>query len=396
MNLPLLLTHRAGWGGAELTLLDLFDGLPREEWHVSAAVSPGIFSDRLAVLGADVQRVDFPAWRKGRDLFRNWLCLRAMSRLASSVSARLVIAGDIRTVPYAVRAAEKNNCPCLAFIQDPAIKERHIKAYRVHRADRVICPSKQHLRLVRSGGVKDDRSLLMPVGIDTERFHPGVDGSQMRHEWMLRDDAVIVGCAGSISRLKGQDILLEAILPILEEDRRVQLVFVGSGQQGFIEDLKNQAGTFLESGQIRFVEWQEDIPAVLAAMDVIVVPSRSESFSRATAEAMASGKPVVATQTGAIEELLDCNQCGLSVPVENPQALREALRALLSNPDLRTRLGNAGAERIRQSFALRDMQRSFREIVQSLCLPLAHESDRSTSRDAGNVIKLRRDTETQR
>lgn len=367
MSLRILLIHRARWGGAEQTLLDLIDGLPRDEYKVVAAAPPGRFSDRLAAKGIDVELVHFPSWRKVRDALRNWLCLRAMGRLASNLQTQLVIAGDIRTVPYAIEAARRSHCPCLAFIQDGTIQKRHVRAYRVHRADKVLCPSARLLERVQLGGVESERSLLMPVGIDTERFQPAAQSSPLRNEWETEGGAILVGCVGSLSHLKGQDLLLEAILPVMEKDTRVHLILIGSGRKEFIQELETRAQPLIESGRVRFTGWQEDIPAVHEALDIVVVSSRAESFSRVAAEAMAMGKPVIASKTGAVEELFDHDRCGLSVPVEDPLALRKALVRVLGDPDLRQRLGRAGLERVQQSFSLRESRKRFQKIVQSLC-----------------------------
>jgi glycosyltransferase involved in cell wall biosynthesis len=217
------------------------------------------------------------------------------------------------------------------------------------------------------GGVESERSLLLPVGIDTERFHTAPQGLSLRKEWETESGAILVGCVGSISHLKGQDILVEAILPVLERDRRVRLVFVGSGPDRLLRELKSKTHTFVESGQVRFEGWHEDIPAAFAALDIVVVPSRAESFSRVAAEAMAMGKPVVASRTGAVEELFDHDRCGLSVPVGDTSALREALIRILADVDLRQRLGQDAMERIRESFSLHESQKTFRKIVRFLC-----------------------------
>jgi len=366
MSVRILLIHRAGWGGAERTLLDLVEGLPQDEYKLTAAVPPGRFCDELTAKGFDVKPAKIPSWRKVRDAPRSWFCLRVMGQLGSELRAQLVVAGDIRSVPYALAAAKQAHCPCLAFVQDGTIQKRHIRAYRVHRADMVLCPSGHLLDRVRLGGVRPGRSLLFPVGIDTERFCPASQASALRKEWEMQAGAVLVGCVGSISHLKGQDILLEAMLPVLENNPEVQLIFVGSGRDEFIQETRSRAGRFVQSDRVRFAGWREDVPAVLAALDLVVVPSRAESFSRAVAEAMAVGKPVIATQTGAVEELFDGDRCGVSVPVGDTTALREALTRVLMDPDLRYRLGQAAQERIRQSFSLRESQKTFRKIVQSL------------------------------
>ena len=367
MSVPVLLTHRAGWGGAEITLLDLIQALEPEKWSVTTAAPPGRFADRFIAMGRPVEIEKFPSWRKGRDLFRNWICSRTMSRLAARLTAKLVIAGDIRTVPYATKAAQANRCPCLAFVQDSTIKERHIKAYRLHHADMTLCPSKRQEEVVVAGGVDPSRVRILYPGIDTKRFFPGVDGSKYRQQWALREDAAIIGCAGSISRLKGQDILLEAALPLIEQNASIQVVLVGSGPESFIDRLKERSGSFIDSGQVRFTGWDENMPAAFAAMDIVVIPSQSESFSRVTAEAMAMGKPVITTQTGAAEALTDNERCGLITPINDTTMLRKKIQYLLDNPGLRHRMAENASIRMEESFSLRQSQLVFNEIITSLC-----------------------------
>jgi len=367
MKPRILLIHRAGWGGAEKTLLDFIEGLIRQDWPVVVAAPPGRFLERAEASKAQVEPVEFPAWRKARDYFKNRSCRRRTGGLATATKAAAVVAGDIRTVPFAVAAAEANNVPCLAMVQDGTIKERHVKAYQLHRADRVVCPSYPLLNRIRRGGIQKERSMLLPVGIDTTHFHPLSDGSRFRDEWRISEDALLLGCVGSISRLKGQDLLLEAAAPLLDEWQRVQIVFVGLGREEYINELKHGYEPLIENGRIRFAGWREDIPSVLAAFDIVVVPSRAESFSRAAAEAMALGKPVVATRTGAVEELMGNDEYGLTVEVENVISLREALKRLIRDTELRKQLGRAAFARVRDSFSLSRSVEIFESVLRGLC-----------------------------
>ncbi|HPA44435.1 MAG TPA: glycosyltransferase family 4 protein [bacterium] len=368
MTQSIALIHRAGWGGAEQTLLDLIAGLPGEEWRVTATVLKNRFSRNLAALNVNVELMrKIPAWRKGRDFIACYVCTLGMVGMAQRICAKVIIAGDIRTAPFAIRAALNLKIPSLVFIQDSTIEQRHIMAYRVDEADRVLCPSNRQLQHTIQGGVDPSRAILLPVGIDTDRFNPNRDGSHLRSQWKLRKDAVLVGCIGSMSSLKGQDLLLDAMLSLMQEDKRIQLILVGSGKKAFIRELTEQADEFLSNGRVRFVDWMDDVEAAYSAVDVVAVPSWSESFSRVTAEAMACGKAVVATQTGAVEELFDGDRCGISVPVGEDSPMQEALARLVNDAELRVQLGHAASERIASHFPLAKSQEQFRTILQSIC-----------------------------
>ncbi len=367
MNPRLLIIHRARWGGAEKTLLDWIEGLTRDGWPLTVAAPEGRFLARVKAWDIPVEPVDFSAWRKPRDYFKNRNHKQRISNLAASTNANLIIAGDFRTAPFAVAAAKNNRIPCLSMVQDGTIQRRHVRAYRLHRADLVVCPSYPLLHRIRHGGVDRERSILLPVGIDTKRFHPASEGSAFREEWKISHDAILIGCVGSISHLKGQDLLLEAASPLLERNPCLQIVFVGTGQEEFANKLKNQYPSYVENGRIRFAGWREDIPSVLAAFDIVVVPSRAESFSRATAEAMSVGKPVIATQTGAVEELIGYNEYGLTVPVDDVSSLREVLRELSDEPGMRKELGKAATARIHNSFSLARSLEILQDVLLGLC-----------------------------
>lgn len=168
-------------------------------------------------------------------------------------------------------------------------------------------------------------------------------------------EAFTIGSVGTVSRTKGTDVLLRAARLVLAERPSVRFVHVGSS------DLHRDAGLDHElRGLLADIRPPEAVamlgalPAheVMPSWDVFVSPSRSEAFPLATLEAMASGLPVVATTVGGVPEQIDHLESGILVRPDDPEALATWLIRLHDQPELRRRLGDAAAHRVRTRFTL--------------------------------------------
>jgi glycosyltransferase involved in cell wall biosynthesis len=148
-----------------------------------------------------------------------------------------------------------------------------------------------------------------------------------------------------LAEVKGQRDLLAA----LEELPDVHAVFVGEDlEQGgaYRRSLEAEAGE-----RAAFLGYRSDIPAILDAVDMLVLPSRLEGLPMVVLEAMAQAKPVVATDVGGTAEAVVDGETGLLVPPGDPHALAEAIRRLIDDPELARRLGEAGRRRVEREFS---------------------------------------------
>lgn len=150
-------------------------------------------------------------------------------------------------------------------------------------------------------------------------------------EPLPRSDGLLVAGIGRLSPEKGFDLLVDAV----REQKGVTCWLVGEG--GEETALRARAGD-----NVVFQGWQDDALPFIASADIIVVPSREESFGLVILEAWSQGKPVIATDCDGPRELIREGETGLLVPKENPQALWEAIQRLHNDPGLRHRLGQAG------------------------------------------------------
>ena len=220
----------------------------------------------------------------------------------------------------------------------------------VHDVDRVVVATEHEMHLLRDlYGVPGRNVAVIPPGVDRERFRPR-DRANARAELGLDADARILLAAGRIERPKGLDVLIEALGEMTAVDR-VQLLIIGGDERAAAElaRLRRVAEAAGVSDLVRFVGsvTHEQIGTYYNAADVVVMPSRYESFGLVAAEAMASGVPVVASRVGGLASTVADGRTGYLIPWQSPDLFAEKLDLLLGDEALRERLGASAAEAMR-------------------------------------------------
>ncbi|MBU4535885.1 MAG: glycosyltransferase family 4 protein [Euryarchaeota archaeon] len=174
-------------------------------------------------------------------------------------------------------------------------------------------------------------------GVDVEKFNPQ-NASDFKKEIGIAEDKPLVLFLGNLVRQKGVHYLLRAKNFM---DQPAFLAIVGGGP--LLQDLKGMA-EYENIKDVHFTGARYDIDKIIPAAELLVLPSLSESFGIALLEAMASGKPVVATSVGGIPELVS-EDVGILVEPRNPVALAEAIDLILENKDLREKMGKQAREK---------------------------------------------------
>ncbi|MYT78878.1 glycosyltransferase [Streptomyces sp. SID8364] len=217
-------------------------------------------------------------------------------------------------------------------------------------ADHILCVSESERRTGQEAGITARWSVIHN-GVDLDRFRPGGGGDRAEARASLPlprgadADAPLVVCVGRLTRQKGQDVLLRAWgrMPVAG----ARLVLVGDGPDR--EGLEASAPP-----GVQFTGAREDVRPWIRAADVLVLPSRWEGMALAPLEAMACGRPVVLTDVnGARESLPPGHEEHCLVPPEDPEALAEALTALLADPELRASLSRRALRHTRSAFDVR-------------------------------------------
>jgi len=194
--------------------------------------------------------------------------------------------------------------------------------------------------LIEIYGADPDRIRIVPCGVNTELFRP-YDRQMARTRLHLGSDPLVL-FAGRLEPIKGVDILLQAMARIAAQGHPARLCVVGG-------NLESEAGQRLVSlrtelglqDRVTFCGAQEQflLPYYYSAADVVAMPSFYESFGMVAIEAMACGRPVVASRAGGLQFTIQDGENGLLVPPGDDQALAEALLRILTDPDLADCLG---------------------------------------------------------
>jgi glycosyltransferase involved in cell wall biosynthesis len=201
----------------------------------------------------------------------------------------------------------------------------------------------------------EEKLRLLGNGIDIETFHPSRVTKELvrakREELGIGADEKIVGMMGRLVRDKGYDDYFRAA-KILKE-RGLKAVFLAMGvrhyKRGAI-DPERMVSELGLNGYARFLGLRNDVPDLMAAMDLVVLPSWAEGISRSLMEAAALGKPVVATEVRGTRETVIDGETGVLVPVRNPERLAQAIEEILCSPERAQQMGNAARRRAEERF----------------------------------------------
>ena len=205
-------------------------------------------------------------------------------------------------------------------------------------------------------------------GVDQHRYTANAP-EKLKTQLQLSDDAILIGSLGNIRPAKNYENLISAVS--LLKNPQLHFVIAGHKKKDLMEKLEAQMQALGVAAQMHFIGFYDNTPEFLAQMDMFVLSSSSEGFSIATIEAMAAGLPVIATRCGGPEEILQHLATGYLVPAENPEALSAAIKHLLDNPELASRLAKTGHNHMRLTFSLGAMLQAYQQHYYSLL----HEND---------------------
>ena len=205
----------------------------------------------------------------------------------------------------------------------------------------------------------DIRSI--PNGIDVEMF---AKAQPTFGEEIGKGKRTVVGMIARLVAGKGSDLFLRAAQTALERFPDTIFTLIGNGPER--KRLEELARELKIEGNIIFAGERHDMPEVYASLNMVVLPSLSEGMPMSILEAMAAGKPVVASSVGAIPSIVLPGRTGLLIEPGDLTGLREAIERLLTTPELCTRLGKAGQTLIRQHYSAETMARNYLDIYQQV------------------------------
>jgi glycosyltransferase involved in cell wall biosynthesis len=349
--------------GAEKQMVLLAKGLPKDRFRVEA-----VALTRLGPLEGELRDAGVPVTLIGKPLKVDPFALARLTRFLKAGRFDVLQTWVFAANAYGRVAAHRAGTPVVVTAEmavDLWKTRGHLAIDRrlARWCDKVVGNSNAVVEFYRKAGLADEKLAMIYSGIAPEE-PPAADRAGVRAGFGWPADAPVVLFAGRLMPQKGVADLVAA-LDLLQHVRPgVKTLIAGGGP--LKGELEETAHAFRLDDSVRFLGHRDDVPRLLAASDLLVLPSLYEGLPNVVLEAMWFGKPVVATAAPGTTEVVADGSTGLLVPVHNPPALAAAIRAVTDDPALAHRLGSAGRARVEAEFGAERMIERFAELYESL------------------------------
>lgn len=351
-------------GGSAISLLRLVEGLdPSRYASIVVLPSDGPFVTRLRAAGARVEIMPellTLTSRRGAGFLLRFVwnyptAVRCLAWFIRRERIGLVHTNTIHNL-YGVAAARLARVPHVWHFREIVWQLsvwRRVELWMAQRwSARIVVTSRAIASMYGPERRWPVHLIRVPNGVDAARFQPG-DAPAVRAVLGAGPADVLVGIVCRLDAWKGVDDFLAAAARVARERSGVRFAVVGGaiiGQASYAEALARSAETMGIGDRVVFTGWTfgpADMPDVYRALDVLVLASREpEPFGLVVIEAMATGRPVIATGHGGPLDIVEDGRTGLLVPPRDPDALAAGIVALADDPARRQRMGAHGRERV--------------------------------------------------
>jgi glycosyltransferase involved in cell wall biosynthesis len=355
--------------GAQVHLAELVRGLDRDRFtpDVRCLMRGGPLFDELAAEGVAAECLGLPtiygppAWRAFGRL------VRRLRRDRVDVVHCYLVSANV----FGGLAAWRAGIPVVTSRRDVGISRNwRLRVFEETFVNPVVnvvtansasvAAAARRERFLAAGKVR-----LVPNGVDLARFDPARHPAEASRTALgLPPGDRVVGSVGHLSPVKGHADLLDAAALLVRRGVPLRVLLVGDGP--LRPALAEKAQALGIEDRVVFTGVRDDVPAVLAAMDVFALPSRTEGMSNALLEAMAMGRPVVATAVDGNADLVRDGVTGRLVPSRDPEALAGALDAVLADPAAARSLGCAARRYVAESHSLPAMVSRYEQLYEEL------------------------------
>jgi glycosyltransferase involved in cell wall biosynthesis len=379
-SIPLLfVTTYVGLGGGETSLLTLVEALvKRDARYAPHLLLPhdGQLAERWRANGWQVHIMSF---RGATTYFvpAIWGRFPTVAKIADLIRRENIRAVhcDYHSLPFALPATRQTCIPlvwtCWGWWFHPKAWQRGFF-------------TQPDVTFAASWAIKDgflgnppfmppERVQVLPPGVDTERFRPGLDGANVRADAGVAQDAPLVALIARFQDVKGHNVFQAMARRVAAEMPDARFIVAGENVHGKSADdtykariLGAHANDPLLRERLIYLGFRDDAERVMAAADVVVCSSQFESYGMVNVEAMASGKPLVSTRRGGPSETVADGETGFLVDAGDDAALAARVIDLLRDADLRRRMGEAGRARVERLFSAQAMAETFSAALKRL------------------------------
>jgi len=214
-------------------------------------------------------------------------------------------------------------------------------------------------------GFKKHKLQVIYNGINLNKFYPKPDKSY-KYKLGFSNNDILIGAIGNIRKSKGYHYYIQAAALIVKHIPQAKFLLVGEGEDKIEKELHQLVKKLNLNNNFFFLGYRNDIPQILSALDVFVLPSVSEGFSISTIEAMAMKVPVIATKSGGPEEIIENGKSGILIAPGSVRFLAKAIFFVLKNPNQIANFINYAYQTVEMRFSLKHQLYSYENLYKSL------------------------------
>ena len=361
------------FGGGERVFAQLLNGLPEDRFEPYLASAPNdAFLKNIKSKNLVFYPVDFS------NRF-NPLPLMRLYRIVKSQRIDIVHSQGARADFFARIAAKLAKVPIIISTVQMLVEGYNVgylKRFLYQTFDRfserfvdyfLVVSSVLKENMIEVHGIPPDKIIKIYNGIETDYYKP-VGNEEMRYkirrEFAVNDSDILIASLGRLVWQKGFEYFLHAIPEILREIPDARFILVGDGP--LRPELERLAVELGEGDKIIFAGYRSDVRDVLAALDIVVIPSVLEGFPMITLEAMAMAKPIVAAKIDGITEQITDGINGILIPPKDSSAIAQAIITLINNRGKAKAMGLAARKKVEQEFSVDKMVAETEKVYLSL------------------------------
>lgn len=369
----LYVNHTAEVSGGERSLLGLLAALP-DSVQPLVATPPGDLQKAVARLGIPTTSITGTAGslrlhplHSPRAIIEMALAARDVRRAARAHSADLVHANSIRA-GIVIGIAPLRGMATVVHVRDclpPGALSTLTMRLIARTATVIIANSRYTARSVRAAAPGAEVQVIYNP-VDLERWDPDRIDRPAARARIAGEAAgrLLLGVVAQLTPWKGQDTAIEALNLLVRDGVDAQLLIAGSAKfvasatrfdnRAYVAGMQERVEECGLQDRVTWLGEREDIPELMRALDILLLPSLEEPFGRAVIEAMAVRVPVIATNVGGPAEIIQDGREGYLLPPGEPRVWADAIRRVAEDPDLAAGMGLAGRRRVEEAFTVPD------------------------------------------
>lgn len=304
---------------------------------------------------------------------RDWPLARRLARLIKEEVIDLVHCNNSLN-RAAVVAARLVGVPCICHVRmlhELSFVDRYLARY----VNSFVYISRAVERCYRSQGIHAGKGHVVYDPFDLEAFKQIDHTDESRAEFGLADQDWLISNVGRLDWWKGHDYFLQAMAEVIQSHPNAKALIVGAPDptplsQAYYQRLQQLVTDLRLSGHVIFTGFRTDVPRIMAASDIVVhSASEPEPLGRVIVEAMAAGRPVVATGAGGVLDIIEDQVTGLLVPPKNAALMARAIQQLLRNREEAEMMGRRAKQQAKRRFSVRQHVTAVQHIYQTALCP---------------------------